>query len=239
MSVLDELSLSYDRLRAQVEPLLFVARDTDLQAQASAAAGAFVDRVDAARINAILAADERLANELLGLRSIAKAFVCELSVYTLLKRGESEQGWIALIDAQDMIAIAARVSQHATNLSAKFAHLRELERWLFPPQQFTSVGAIVREQRCSICRADYSACDHLAGKPYMGRICVIEFKESSLDHVALVEHPADRRCRLTSMKVPGGDRNLMTWVVTPGEPGRRGEMTGIVAMTSSGDPLDA
>lgn len=58
--------------------------------------------------------------------------------------------------------------------------------------------------------------------PYLGRFCSIRLRDVSADHFAIVEDPADRRCRLTTRGVPGrGTRNLMTWVVTPAADGQQ------------------
>lgn len=216
--------------------MLFMSRAIELQEQASAKTHRFVELVESNRIAAIIAQEEERANDLLALAAVAKSLLCELAMYIALKRGEADPAWTLLIDAQDWLLTAARASARATNLSAKFDRLREMETWFFPPQQFTSLGVIVNEQHCSICRADYAACDHIAGRAYLGRICSIQIQQASVDHIALVEHPADRRCRITSPKVPGGDRNVMTWRVTPGE-SKAGNMTAILAVTSA-EPKD-
>ncbi|MDD3381663.1 MAG: hypothetical protein PHD68_10735, partial [Rugosibacter sp.] len=64
---------------------------------------------------------------------------------------------------------------------------------------------------CSICGGDYDDCDHLIGRPYMGRFCYIIARDISLDHVAIVKEPADKRCRVERFNVDGGVRNRMTW----------------------------
>ena len=173
------------------------------------------DMCHGARLTAIMAGSERAANDLLGLAAIGNSLACELEVYVLLKDGASETAWIRLIDAQDAIVAASRASCSFSNLDAKFERLREMEKWLFPPQSFTSAGMIAGRQDCSICRDDYSKCNHIAGRPYMGRFCNVELKNIRPDHVALVEAPYDRRCRVTSFSVTGGSRNKMTWVFTP------------------------
>ncbi|NML91551.1 hypothetical protein HHL26_21165 [Sphingobium sp. TB-6] len=103
-----------------------------------------------------------------------------------------------------------------------------MEKWFFPPQVFMSAGLIVKRQECSLCGDDYEKCDHIAGRPYMGRLCAVVLKEVTPDHVALVEAPANRRCRITAFSVPGGRRNRMTWVVTPS-----------VEKENGGNPMEA
>jgi len=235
MTNLAQISLAYENLKEEIEPLLFLARDRDLQEHGAALSRKFVDESHRARLTAIMAGNERAANDLLGLAAIGNSLACELDVYVLLKDGQSESAWNRLIDAQDAIAAASRASSSFTNLRAKFDHLREMEKWFFPPQSFTSAGLIAGKQDCSICRADYSKCDHIAGRPYMGRFCNIELKNIRPDHVALVESPYDRRCRIISFSVPGGRRNKMTWVITPAAEVEKGNMTAIIATANGGE----
>jgi len=55
----------------------------------------------------------------------------------------------------------------------------------------------------------------------------------SVDHVAIVDEPQDRRCRITSMSVAGGKRNQMTWTVTPKEGAEEdGSMEACIAVAS-------
>lgn len=214
-----EIITGFAALLEQVEPLLFLARDRKLQEQAIVATKQFLERVEQMRLAAIGMQNEPEANELLGLSMTLKALASELGVYVLLKADQAEDAWDRLIDAQDQIAAAARASKAIPNLGKKFDHLRSLESALFPPQNFLSAGLIVRRHECSICGTDYQDCDHIVGKPYMGRFCAVILKEVSADHIAFVDAPADRRCRVISFGVPGGTRNKMTWIVTPTEGG--------------------
>lgn len=233
MRDLAQISLAYEQLKEEVEPLLFLARDRDLQVQGATLAREFVDKCHGLRLAAIMNRDERAANDLLGLASIGNALAFELDVYVLLKDGRSENAWVQLIDAQDAIAAASRASSSFTNLQAKFDHLRNMENWFFPPQSFTSAGMIAERQDCSICQDAYSKCDHIAGRIYMGRFCNIELKNIRPDHIALVKTPYDRRCRITSFAVSGGERNQMTWVIAPTAEANKGNMTAIVAVANS------
>lgn len=233
MSGLDKIAAAYETLKGEIEPLLFVARDKGLQQQAGAIVSAFIDQAEGERLSAILAGDGTVANDLLALISVAKSLAAEVNMYVLLKDGESEKAWNLLIDAQDLITAAGSASKSLTNLDAKFDHLRELERWLFPPQSFVSVGLIVTERHCSICQDSYEKCDHIAGRAYMGRFCTLVIKAARPDHIALVESPYDRRCRVTDFAVPSGRRNKMTWVVTPATVDERGNINAILAIEDS------
>lgn len=224
--------LLYATLQSEVEPLLFMARSLALQRSALQLTQAFVERAEQARLSAIISRNEAEANVLLGFSSIGHALGSELAMFILLKEDQGEKAWDKLIDAQDQILAAASASQHFSNLEAKFAHLREMEDHFFPPQVFVSAGLIVRQQHCSICQDDYEKCDHIAGRPYMGRLCSIVPREISADHIAVVKAPADRRCRITTFNDAGGVRNKMTWVLSP-RGGEKGNSSAIIAVSAA------
>jgi hypothetical protein len=230
MSAQDMIATGYAALLEEVEPLLFMARSKSLQMCAVTTAENFLKLVEQARLQAMFDQCEEIANDFLGLSMVIRALISELHVYILLKNEDAEAAWIKLIDAQGEITMAARASRSITNLDKKFDFLRGLEKSLFPPQSFMSAGFIVRRQDCSICQDNYEKCDHVAGLPYMGRFCSVVLKDVSADHVALVDAPADRRCRVTSFSVPGGTRNKMTWVITPKIAENSGNMEAIIAV---------
>jgi hypothetical protein len=230
MSMPYDIVTAYNALLEEVEPLLFIVRDSGLQREGIEQIDAFVTRADQARLGAIAAQDAERANLLLGFRSAARSLSAELNMYLLLKQDRPEEARAALIGAQSELGAAAR-AHPSFRFEPKARHLRAMESHFFPPQVFMSAGMIVREQECSICRDDYEKCDHIVGRPYVGRFCTIVLKKVSLDHIALVEDPADRLCRVISFKVPGGTRNRMTWVVTADDEttGEKGPMQAIVA----------
>jgi hypothetical protein len=208
----------FNRQANEASCLTFVARDRGLQEACLAQMRHVEEVINAARSEAVSEGDERAANFLLGLQCVAQALASELRVYLLLKDERPEEAWDALIDTQDALAGAMCAGPDFAHLEQAARRVRDLEQYLFPPQMFLSAGMIVRKQVCSICGGDYSECDHIAGMPYCGQFCGVRLTEIEADHVAIVEEPANRRCRVTSFSVPGGTRNRMTWVVTPGDP---------------------
>jgi hypothetical protein len=57
---------------------------------------------------------------------------------------------------------------------------------------------------CTICNEAYGECDHVAGRLYMGQMCSKLVHEiTGADHVALVDHPRDKGCRITKVKRDG------------------------------------
>jgi hypothetical protein len=216
----DGILKAYAALVEDLDPLLFVARDGGLQRAMVPRIRELMERMDRERTVAAAGEEERVANILLGLRSLAFAAVNELECYILLKADDPNKAWDRLIDAQMGIESAMRADPSFAYLEAKGHRMREMEFYLFPPQSFMSVGLLVARQECSICRDDYDKCDHIKGRPYRGQFCSVILKEVTPDHVALVDDPANRHCRVVTYSVPGGRRDKMTWVVTPDDPAK-------------------
>ena len=64
-----------------------------------------------------------------------------------------------------------------------------------------SVGCIVEEAECSICRQDPEDCDHITGKQYGDEICVRVITKADLFEVSLVGRPQLPDARLTSISI--------------------------------------
>lgn len=75
---------------------------------------------------------------------------------------------------------------------------------MFPPEQFVSSSHYFGYATCTICNMVYGECEHVAGRLYMGQICVKQFHEiGAMNHVAIVDHPRDKGCRRTKVKRDG------------------------------------
>lgn len=218
----DQLSpvvTEFNQLVGECEVFLFITRDSNLQRGACKRLGELLPEVAAEKQLAIGRCDENYANLLLGCECAAKALIAELRMWLALKEEQPDQAWDELVSAQNASVSAARAhdwfGHHETN-----AHrLQALEDLLFPPQVFISSGFVVKTQECSICGKEYEDCEHLVGKPYMGRFCRVIGHEPQLDHVGIVEYPADKRCRIRQFNVEGGSRNRMTWRIEPRDNG--------------------
>lgn len=217
-----EIAEDFTRRVTAIEPLLILTRDSGLQAEGIDALRDYFEELEIYRADAEAQGADDAANVFLGFKSIVSGLAEELSVYRLLKSEDPNRAWDSLIRAQDAFGAAMRAHSSFDYLAPKARRLRELENYLFPPVQFLSAGLIVRRQECSICNADYSECDHLAGKPYCGRFCYVILKGAEPDHVALVDEPANRHCRVVAFSTPEGRRNVMTWLVTKTEGGEQG-----------------
>lgn len=64
-----------------------------------------------------------------------------------------------------------------------------------------SIGAIVREARCSICQRDPHDCEHITGDEYEGRLCVREIVRADVLEVSFVTRPSDPDARINRLSV--------------------------------------
>lgn len=68
-----------------------------------------------------------------------------------------------------------------------------------------SVGAIIRESKCSICELDPDDCEHIAGRVYDGEECVRIITRADLEEVSLVGRPNFPDARIESMSIDTAD----------------------------------
>ena len=187
-----------------------IARDSELQQEACENLESVLPEIAQEKKKAIENNDEDYANLLLGCECVAKSLLNELKMGLLLKQDRPDEAWNRLVDAQMKATNAAKADDGFRHLEHHRRRLEMIEKIVFPPQVFLSAGMIIHEQECSICGEDYDECEHLAGKPYMGEFCYVTITGIHLDHLSIVETPANKRCRITSVYVDGVWRNWMT-----------------------------
>jgi len=207
----------FNRTVQSVEHLLSIARAGELQREAIIILDTTLTDVGNEKAAAAARNEEDYANLLLGCECVAAVLISELKMWLLLKDEKPDEAWNELVTAQMASVDAVRAHKGFAHLEQYVQKLEAIEKIVFPPQVFVSSGMIVRRQECSICGSDYDDCDHLIGRPYMGRFCYIIAQDISLDHVAIVKEPADKRCRVEEFRVEGGVRNRMTWRIERGE----------------------
>ena len=212
---LSEVVIDFNLVVEEVEVLLSIVRSSTLQRAACQILDAQATKLAAEKSKAIGAKDEHLANLLLGCQCVNTSLLAELRMWLLLKAEKPDEAWGQLIQAQDSGVDAARAHPGFSHLSGHNARLEAIEKVVFPSQVFISSGFLAANQECSICGLEYGECDHLRGKAYMGRFCHIISRNLSVDHASIVKFPADKRCRVQSFSVEGGNRNRMTWLVSP------------------------
>jgi hypothetical protein len=200
---------------------LYLPRGIELQKDSLSQLEAFLKKIVKLKETMIIASDEESANTMLGLEEYLAAYICELRMLICLKEDKMEEAWEDLISAQMYL----RFSLQASNIALQFGgnnyaqKLYLIEKLFFPPQTFMSSGLIATNSQCSICGKEYGECDHLVGKPYMGKLCyrimrgIKEIKE-----VSIVGDPGDKHCRVTSISDDEGHmRNYMTWRIQEGK----------------------
>ncbi|HZR76523.1 hypothetical protein [Bradyrhizobium sp.] len=197
--------------------LACITRDSDLQRHAIAELSTLGLTVDDWKKRAIAEQDEHHANLFLGCECIIDALSAELKMWLQLKEDNPDAAWNSLVSAQMATRDAMRAHKGFSHLEHRAIRLVNIERVVFPKQVFLSAGLIVGRQQCSICNLEYEDCSHLVGKPYMGEFCRCILLDVKADHVAIVDEPANKQCRIVSFNTEGGKRNRMTWRVEPNE----------------------
>jgi hypothetical protein len=162
-------------------------------------------------------ADEDAANLFLAYECAIGAVRSELLMMIFLKRDMPNEAWDQLVAAQMGCMDASRAHQGFAHCQQRLEDLNNYEKLLFPPQSFMSAGFISDGLDCSICNTPYAKCPHLRGKPYMGNFCEIDHRNKRGDHASLVDTPADKRCRVTSVQVREGYMDKLSGEITPYE----------------------
>jgi hypothetical protein len=215
----------------------YITRDSGLQKEACTKLQDPLVQIKAEKEFAKASGDEDYANLLLGCECVADALISEISMWVLLKQGRPDEAWDALVAAQSNLTSAMKAHEGFARLDDNIRRLDAIERLVFPPQLFLSSGMIVKSQICSICGEEYEDCEHVNGRPYMGKFCIVSLIPSAVDHVAIVDKPANKRCRILKFSTEGGYRNRMTWVVEPRdntgkEPSKSLTVEGILAIST-------
>jgi hypothetical protein len=198
-----------------VEKFLFVTRDADLQREAIEQLNALLGDLARWKAKAIARGDEDGANKFLGCECGARYLREEITMWLDLKEGRAEKAWERLVAAQSAIADAVRAHPGFAHMEQNARRMAAIEYLIFPPQVFLSAGLIVGRQECSICGQDYADCPHVKGRPYWGKLCAVRLCDIRMDHVGIVDDPANRLCRIVSFNDEGGRRNRMTWKLDP------------------------
>lgn len=201
----------FNKAIREAEVFLSIARCSELQQGAIESLKELQSKVLNIKSKAIDENDENLANLLLGYECIVDTLIAELEMWVLLKQDAPDLAWDKLVAAQMSSIAAVRAHAGFNHLVQHYQRLEAIEQFVFPSQVFLSSGVIVKHQECSICGGEYEDCEHLKGKPYMGKFCFITAKNVEFDHVAVVDNPADKCCRITEFHVEGGIRNRMSW----------------------------
>lgn len=212
---LNEVIEQFNKVITDAEIFISPARSTKLQRQQCEILEKLLENASSFKQQAIANSDEDSANLFLGFECVIGSLVCELRMWILLKQERPNQAWDQLISAQIGVVDAGRAHRGFSHVPEKLQRLEQIEKTIFPPQSFLSAGFVAKRLDCSICGSIYGVCDHLQYKPYMGQFCYVIPHKIEADHVALVDTPADKRCRVISIKTEQGNRDKMSWDITP------------------------
>lgn len=195
------------------EVFRYITRCSDLQKNAIKSLKDLQTKILSLKSDAIADKNEERANILLGYECAISGLIAELEMWLLLKQETPDKAWDKLVTAQMSYCSAAHADIGFNHVLQHLHRLEEIEKLVFPPQVFVSSGMTAERLTCSICGEEYENCEHLAGKPYMGEFCGTIVRDIKIEHIALVENPADKRCRIIQVEAEGGFRNRMTWRV--------------------------
>jgi hypothetical protein len=206
------------------------ARSSSLQREQCLALDLLLHNATLNKHRAANRGDENCANFFLGFECAIGAVRAQLMMWILLKQDRPDEAWGQLVAAQMGSLDATRAHMSFAHCERNLKDLEELEDKIFPPQVFMSAGFVADRLDCSICGGRYGKCGHLRGKPYMGEFCEVVHRNIRGDHAAITETPADKRCRVVSVKTKDGHRNKLSWEITPFEDGES---------FAEGEPLEA
>jgi hypothetical protein len=207
--------------------LCFVTRGKEFQIEALDALSSIKTKAEQLKERAITHEYEEAANFLLSFEKMATALIDELNMWIAIKEEKYAEAWDFLVNAQMAATDAMRAHSMAAHLEGYMAHLSALEKYIFPDHGFCSMGIIVQKSGCSICGQEYGTCDHLIGKPYMGKICYEVISECELEEISLVRVPGNKHCRVMSFSDGDLMRDTFTLRVVTNEtlPDTRSEAT--------------
>ena len=199
----------------------FPVRDPDLQQRAADDLAKYLETLEAEREKLRDQNDSYAANIFLGLCCYARSVIRLLHMWIAIRNDAPNEGWEALINAQTSACAAMRAHEMCSHHMRSYAnHLDLLEHVIFPSQQFVSASFVLKSSKCSLCGSRFHECDHIAGFPYNGEFCSEIIDEvGAIDHVALVDHPYDKRCRTTSYSENGYNVDTFTLRRTKREDG--------------------
>lgn len=201
----------FDDIADEIEKFAVFVRGREFQEESIQKLKSLLDEIDQLKKNAINQTNEDVANGYLCFEYMADALLQELNVYIDLKDDNPSGAWNHLIAAQMATSNAMKAHSLGDHLSFHAKKLLLLEKLLFPSMIFFSAGYVVNYSECSICGSEYGECDHIKGKPYMGKLCVRIMKDCEPTEVSVVQTPADKRCRIISFSEGEVTRNHLTY----------------------------
>lgn len=223
-----DLRGEFDSLAESAQTLSFAPRGAELQEAMCKRIDGFLAELALAKAQAASEHDESAANYALAMELSIKVVQYELQMWIDLKSDAGESAWSNLVEAQYhcMRAIDVREQLDGLGSAARLENLLRkllvIEKAVFPPQTFNSIGGRVVRRKCSICHLSYDECEHVKGRAYMGELCATRIEEMELEEVSVVTEPANKHCRITHFSDAPEKRNTMTWRIQADGDGAEG-----------------
>ena len=213
----DNFLTKFNKEILQARKFCYFVRGIEFQKEALFTLDKFCNEIIHLQEKVISLEDEDKANILLACILLLKAVYYELKMWIALKEDNADSAWDNLMNAQSSMTAAIKAHNIAEQNEFYLNNLHTLEGFLFPPQTFSSAGYIVYESECTICGMNYELCDHIMGKPYMGKLCSRKINKCEILEVSVVKEPANKRCRVTSFSEGNLMRDIMTWKIVERE----------------------
>jgi hypothetical protein len=210
-----QLYSDVQRAVSEGRTLCYMTRAKELQEEACIVLGKLHEQAGHVRAEAVRTEVEDTANCSLALEYVLSAVIEELRMWIALKEDRTSAAWDRLVDSQMAIHNAFLAHQIAQQFEGYPTHLATLETVLFPPLMFMSAGMTAKRCEFSICGADYDECDHILGRPYMGKLCHRIIRAARIEEVSFVPDPANKHCRVYTIAENGVSRDVLTGRVQP------------------------
>ena len=144
--------------------------------------------------------NEEKANEIWCLETISNIQKMYINLFFKLKENKYEnyfETWKLLEQIDIELSSLRRNFDYSCNeFGLIFIEniIKEYEK-LFPYEYFTSIEAIVKKERCSICGCTNTIrkrCEHKVGKLYMGEMCYRIIEDVEFLGIAIVKNPLEK-----------------------------------------------
>jgi hypothetical protein len=189
--IMEEIIDEFNEVANKAQYLAIFVRDINLQKEEVAFIDLYIDKI--ARLLEKDTFTDTELNLLLFFKMSIEAVQDEIQMIICLKENQTSLAWEFLIKAQSTVSIA--LLNHPSNsksLEGFMNRLESYEKVLFPKIMFSSIGGIIKESTCNLCKNDYENCSHIKGKFYKGKLCVREIQKIDLEEISLVENPASK-----------------------------------------------
>jgi hypothetical protein len=159
------------------------------------------------------------ANALFAMQCTINCLNKFFEAYTYVEKKDFHNAWFSTVDSFDYIKVAKRAvlqlkDIYLNGLESIEEQLLGFEKAMFPDFPFyNSRGAIIEGGYCSICNKNLEICTHVEDIIYCGQLCRrLGARVVDINHYAMVALPKDKRCIMTHIYTPEGQkRNYLTW----------------------------